>query len=308
MPSIQISVITSLFRCAPFLESFLQFYNNITNLQECELILVHNDPSPEELAILERCTRREMNIVHLCVEREGLYASWNRAIRFAKGKYIAVWNVDDVRTPTSLADQRTALDNSAAVMCYGDFYGTKQYGMQADKLYQYEPYERCRKDALTRHIIGCFPMWRKDIHQQVGYFDEQFRLVSDYEFQLRIASAYPLVKAGGVLGYYLEHANHKLSSNRKLQTCERTVVEIRYRLYHHVLLHMLPFISQYQINSIRQPNGWIHIAAVAPQLRRRSFRELASLLSTPLSYSYWFIKKGIQTIHQRLLRFSAIDK
>jgi len=116
-------------------------------------------------------------------------------------------------------------------MCYGDFYGTDNYGCFEERLYQYSEYQTLKKAALRRHIIGCFPMWRKEIHQSIGFFDEQFRLVGDFEFQIRVALKYDLVKADSFLGYYLENKNHKLSSNRKLQDKERTVVELRYRIY-----------------------------------------------------------------------------
>jgi len=301
MSAISISVITSLYKCAGFLESFLVHYAHLVNLEECELILVHNDPSEEELDIIERCTHEKMTVVHLRVKREGLYTSWNRAIEIARGKYLAVWNVDDIRSPESLAAQKLALEASEAVMCYGDFFGTRQYGIYCDKLYKYEPYKRCYKDALRRHIIGCFPMWRKDLHEKVGYFDEQFRLVSDYEFQLRVASSYPLVKATPILGYYLEHAGHKLSSNRRLQTKERTAVELRYRLYRQLLLHMLPFIGKYRIDQVRNYGTWIPVKRVVPGLRSVKGQEIGSLLQMPFAYAWWFIERSFHALQHRLL-------
>ena len=301
MNAINISVITSLYKCAPFLESFLMHYANLVNLEECELILVHNDPSEEELAIIARCASEKMNIVHLRVRREGLYVSWNRAVEIARGKYLAVWNVDDIRSPESLAAQKLALDSSEAVMCYGDFFGTRAYGLHRDKLYTYASYKHCYKEALRRHIIGCFPMWRKDLHEKVGYFDEQFRLVSDYEFQLRVASSYPLVKATPILGYYLEHAGHKLSSNRRLQTKERTAVELRYRMYRQLLLHVLPFIAPYRVGQVRNYGLWIDVRRLVPGLRSVKRKEIGSLLQMPFTYAWWFVQRSFQALQHRLL-------
>lgn len=301
MSAINISVITSLYKCGSFLESFLMHYANLINLDECELILVHNDPSDEELDIIKRCANEKMNIVHLRVRREGLYVSWNRAVEIARGKYLAVWNVDDIRSPESLAAQKLALDTGEAVMCYGDFFGTRQYGVHRDKLYTYEPYKRGYKEALRRHIIGCFPMWRKDLHEKVGYFDEQFRLVSDYEFQLRVASRYPLVKATPILGYYLEHAGHKLSSNRRLQTKERTAVELRYRMYRQLLLHVLPFIGRYRIRQVRSYGMWIDVKLLVPRLRGVKGQEISSLLQMPFVYAWWFIQRSFHVLQHRLL-------
>lgn len=293
MTGLQISVITSLYRCEAFLRQFLAHYAAIDNIQECELILVHNDPTEEELRIIELFMHQPVHVRHIMVKREGLYASWNRAIAASSGKYLAIWNVDDIRTPGSLVAQKQALEQSNAVMCYGDFYGTTQYGTYAEKLYEYDNYEQCRQEAYKRHIIGCFPMWRKSIHQQIRYFDEQFRLVSDYEFQLRLIRRYPMVKAPVVLGYYLEYAGHKLSSNRRRQTRERTTVELRYRMYDKILVHFLPFISAYKVNFVLNFGEWVSLSSFIPKQRRLKL----SLLAIPFYYGRWFVRRSVHTLY-----------
>jgi GT2 family glycosyltransferase len=276
-----------LYRGEAFLEKFLQHLNNIEHAAECEWILVHNDPTDKELSILKQnWPSRMASVQHMTGPREGLYTSWNRAIERAAGKYIAIWNVDDIRTPGSIRAQIEALDNSEAVMCYGDFYGTPVYGEHTNKLYEYPEYRYGIKEAFKRHIIGCFPMWRKDIHDRVGYLDEQFRLVSDYEWQLRVIRRFPLVKAKGLLGYYLEDAGHKLSSNRKLQTSERTAVELRYKMYDKILIHFLPFAMKFRIHYVLNFGVWTAVSSLVP-LKRRS----ALLFKMPFVYSGWVIKK-----------------
>ncbi len=84
MNTIKISIITSIYRCSEFLEQYLFHVSRITNLAECEVILVHNDPTTEELAILDNCVDKPIHLVHLRVPREGLYTSWNRAIQVAR--------------------------------------------------------------------------------------------------------------------------------------------------------------------------------------------------------------------------------
>jgi GT2 family glycosyltransferase len=292
----KVSIVTSLYRGEAFLEQFLQHLNKIENAGECEWILVHNDPTEKEIAILKQHWPSRMGLVqHMTGPREGLYTSWNRAIERAAGKYIAIWNVDDIRTPGSIRAQKEALDNSEAVMCYGDFYGTAVYGEYTDKLYEYPEYRFGIQEAFKRHIIGCFPMWRKDLHQQVGYLDEQFKLVSDYEWQLRVIRRFPLVKADGVLGFYLEDAGHKLSSNRKVQTAERTAVELRYKMYDKILIHFLPLALKYRIHHVLNFGVWTSVSSLVPLQRR------GSLLKMPFMYGGWFIKKGFEVLSKRVL-------
>lgn len=293
-----ITVITSLFNSHLYLEGYFKAVGEIQNTHEIEILLIHNAPKDNELAIINQYLPKFSFIKHVTVaEREGLYASWNRGIILAKGKYIAIWNVDDVRTPDSLILQKNALDNGSAAMCYGDFYGTNNYGYFKDRLYQYREYQSFKKAALRIHIIGCFPMWRKEIHKDIGYFDEQFRLVSDYEFQIRVALSYDLIKADSFLGYYLENQNHKLSSNRQLQDKERTVVELRYKIYDKVLLHVIPHISKFKINHILNFGKWVPLAEIIPSSNTLNVKSIVSFIAAPFTYSFWVIKRTSNALY-----------
>ena len=302
MKPVKISVITSLYRCEKFLDQFITHYLDIENLDECELILVHNDPSEYELNIIAKYDWTYVNLVHLQVPRENLYTSWNRAIKIATGKYIAVWNVDDIRVPGSLLSQCIALDESGAAMCYGDFYGTNNYGLYQDRFFQYPQFDDFKRGALRHHVIGCFPMWRKDVHEEIGYFDEQFKLVSDYEFQLRVVANYRLVKAGEVLGYYLEYQNHKLSSNHLLQDTERAVVEFRYRYYDKVLMHTLPFIFKYKINYYLNFGEWHKASHVVPNLDVIKKEDVVNFLQMPFQYFITFSRRSINKLYRMIFQ------
>jgi glycosyltransferase involved in cell wall biosynthesis len=298
-----ITVITSLYNSDPFLEGYFKAVSEIQNTHEIEILLVHNAPSAKELAIIEKYLPRFPFITHLQVaEREGLYSSWNRGITHSKGKYIAIWNVDDIRTPDSLELQKNALDSSRAAMCYGDFYGTDNYGSFKEKLYEYKHYRVFKKTALRRHIIGCFPMWRKDIHQSIGYFDEQFRIVGDFEFQIRTALNYDLVKADSILGFYLENKNHKLTSNIKLLDKERTVVELRYRIYDKILLHIIPFISSYKIHHILCFGTWASLDSILSPSHLVDFKSIGMLIAAPFRYSLWVMRKTLKLLYYSFVR------
>ena len=231
MLNMKISVITSLYKCKKYLPNFLNYLSNINNLSECEFIFVHNLPSEDELIIINKFISEHPNIriKHIKLDfLETLYASWNRGILNSSGKYIAIWNVDDIRTPNSLKTQEVALDSdSEAMVCYGDFYEMKTYGKLEGKMNTYPEYKKLKKKLLRRHYIGCFPMWKREIHKTIGYFDEQFKLVGDFEFQIRMARKYKFVKSKEILGYYQVGNPNQLSKNIKLQYTERSIVDFR---------------------------------------------------------------------------------
>jgi hypothetical protein len=81
-------------------------------------------------------------------------------------------------------------------------------------------------------------MWRKSIHETIGYYDEQFKCVADFDFQIRAALHFPFVKTQEPLGIYLEDQPHKLSYNG-LSDTERNIVYLRYGVYQHLNLALL---------------------------------------------------------------------
>ena len=91
-------------------------------------------------------------------------------------------------------------------------------------------------------------MWRKSIHEQIGYFDEQFKLIADLDFQIRVATKYSMVKISQQLGYYLEGTAANLSSNFSIQDKEHTVLHLRYGNFNLIFLtHIIGGLKDFQI-------------------------------------------------------------
>lgn len=237
----RITVITSLFNCLQYLEGYFEALDRIQNKNEIEILLIHNAPKQEELSVIENYLPKFPFLKHIRLEeREGLYASWNRGVTLAKGNYITIWNVDDVRLPNSLICQADSLDSHPdAAISYGDFVIVDKYGKTQGKIICEPEFERKSRKFFCKHHIGCFPMWRKDIHQNIGYFDEQFKLIADLDFQIRVAKKYPLVKTHNQLGFYLEGTPSNLSSNARLQDMEHTVLHLRYGNFNLIYLTYL---------------------------------------------------------------------
>ncbi|GGG12485.1 glycosyltransferase [Pontibacter amylolyticus] len=248
MHKVKVSIITSLFRCEKYLVAFLNHLERISNVEECEIILVHNDPSEAELNILANFRNPGIEIEHIKVTREPLYSSWNRAIHKSKGEFLTIWNVDDVRLPTAIEDQKVALDNNKeAAIVYGDFTVVNEYGSTTGLRVTAPRFSRYDKSFFRNHHIGPFPMWRRNLHDSIGYFDEQFKLVADLDFQIRSAQKFQLLKLNKHLGYYLEGTAGNLSSNFSLQEVERTALHLRYSNYDLIFLTHLLSLDQIKV-------------------------------------------------------------
>ncbi len=278
---IKITVLTSLFNCSKYLDGYFNCLSKLNNTQNIEVLLLHNAPSNEELTIINQWLPSFPFIKHIIIlEREGLYSTWNRGIKLANGEYICVWNVDDIRTPNSIIDQAETLDkNPNADLTYGDFYYMFKYPICSDILQVYKDFAVSPSAFLRSHQIGCFPMWRKLIHEKVGYFDEQFKLVSDFDFQIRVARRCQIVKTDKILGYYLEFVPEKLSSNSWTQGVERSTLYLRYGIFDFVnWLTLFSIIRKYKINHIFYKNRAISLSAFFYNYKRFVF------LRTPLIF------------------------
>lgn len=262
----KVTVLVSLYRCIDFIESFLMHASAITNKEAIEFLLLHNDPQEAETLIIERYKDKFPEMRHIKIDqREGLYKTWNRGIRLAKGEYITIWNVDDIRFPDSISLQAKALDeNPQAAIAYGDMYGTNVYGSHTGKLYHHPEWKEQPQEFYQSYVMSCFQMWRKSLHTTVGYYDEQFKCVGDFDFQVRVAMHYSFVKVKEPLGIYLEDLPHKLSSNG-VQSLENNIVYLRYGVYKKIQLPLLQrSLSRYKKNAFLFFDQWYRNTGKSP--------------------------------------------
>lgn len=223
---IKISVLTSLYRCEIYLEDFFRHVGLICNPSEVEYVFIHNDPLPKEKEIIFKQLKLNeyINYQYIEVERESLYKSWNRGIIQAKGEFIAVWNVDDVRYPYSLLVQKEALCSNLSVgLIYGNFE------IEANmKVSHVEVRCALNKIGLQKFQNGSFIMWRKSIHDAIGFFDEQLLIVGDQDFWYRVTCNYYIIKTSSNLGKFLFSMNSALSSPSSKNSIERCIIAKRY--------------------------------------------------------------------------------
>ena len=232
--NVKISCITSLYRCGEYLENFLSHLRRVENLSEIEFIFIHNDPLPDEVEIISKfIDTYSLNIVYLKVPRESLYASWNRAIRIANGRFITMWNVDDIRFPNSFILQSRALEKHEDVgLVYGNRYISKQY--DSDRIEAIET-KNIRNDSWYKKFQGgCFYMWKRSLHESIGYFDEQFISLADQDFWYRVVEKYRIKKINQRIGIYLNDHAKGISKTSNISGIEKIVVGARHGFFTYI--------------------------------------------------------------------------
>jgi glycosyltransferase involved in cell wall biosynthesis len=182
-------------------------------------------------------------------KRVGIYQAWNECLDKSTGKYIAIWNVDDLRTPISLESQVKALDNSRAQSAIGPFIITSSYGEKKGK---YCPQiVKDETDYFKGMYHGPFFMFRRSCLNILKGFDEQFEVAGDFDFCVRLASLGPVAYCLETLGYYLNERKGISTSKLSVQPVERDAIYCRYGALDLVDVSNLPISLNYDLKNIK---------------------------------------------------------
>jgi len=126
--------------------------------------------------------------------RIGIYDAWNVGAKAARGEYLTNVNLDDLRRNDSLERQAAVLDNLPFVdVTYQDLYYTFDPRLSFDEIAAFG--HETNLPIITPYNLMRFnsphnaPMWRKSLHDELGYFNTHYKSAGDYEFWMRCLAA-----------------------------------------------------------------------------------------------------------------------
>lgn len=160
-----------------------------------EVVVVHRpsgDRSEEVLAMFAGAGRIRV----LTQTGTGLSQAVNQGIAAAEGEYVMRLDADDVLLPGVLSAESDALDGRPDVgFVYGDaVYLFDEEGRRARKpLPAFDPAELAERGEF---LTGA-TMWRREVLDRVGPFDESLPTLEGYDYLLRMLDA-------GITGLHLD--------------------------------------------------------------------------------------------------------
>ena len=228
-----VSAIVSTYQAERFLAGKLADLEAQTIACRLEIIVIDSASPENERGIVEEFQRRYDNIRYLRTdERETVYQAWNRGIRMARGEFVTNANTDDRLRKDALETLVRALEERPdCVLAYPDMRITREENAtfqqhQPFGFRDWPPFDRIA--LLEVCSVGPFPLWRRSLHAEIGYFDERFRSAADYEFWLRAALSRDFVHVPEFLGLYWL-SEETISRKGELPTLEYLEVQKEYR-------------------------------------------------------------------------------
>ena len=227
-----ISVIVSSYCAEAFMRECLTDLENQTMIQHMEIIVVDAASPENERAIVSVFQERYQNITYLRTPaRIGVYAAWNMALKLATGTYVTPFSTNDRLRPDAYELLARTLDEHQDVaLVYGDTYLTTTPHQtfehhQRAGIWQWPEYRY--SDLRRRCLVGPHPMWRRSVHQDVGFFDESYVALGDQDFWLRLGASRQLLHIPEVTGLYWRSSDG-LSNRPEVANPEETRLRARY--------------------------------------------------------------------------------
>jgi GT2 family glycosyltransferase len=232
-----ISLITSLFRSESHLESYSQYVlDSAARLKNAglslEVILVANEASELErdrigqLAASAEASQTAA-VLPLYVERETIYASWNRGVRAASGRCIGFWNMDDVREAGALIEGHRLIQEGCALVDFPLIQVTRRKWLPDRCVHFPAPYN---PNLITPKMgVGPFFLFARSLYEQAGPFDEHFRICGDFEWSARQVVRTSCFCAGSSLGgRFVIHGANLSSTHNPLEWVEFNIILMRH--------------------------------------------------------------------------------
>jgi len=223
-----VTAITSLYKSEEYLELFLQNCLEQSIFHETFFALNISCPSKYELQMIRKY--RPYFKGQIAVKQNSslipIYRAWNEMCREANTPYVAIWNVDDLRTPNSLASQLSLMQSGNFRSVAGPFSIVRHFGSTHGIIVNQS--ESPQSHWIEGMLHGPFFMFQKADLSILRGFDEQFKVAGDFDFAVRLTSLGRVGYTNNLLGYYLNERKGLSTSSSSTLPGERERIYLRY--------------------------------------------------------------------------------
>ena len=181
----KLSVITATYNAEKFLPRGIKSLQEQTD-KDFEWIISDGASSDSTLEILK--STEGINIKVISGEDFGIYDALNRGIKACNGEFYLVVGADDELYPNAIKDYKEAIEDSVDIVtaCIDTDNGIIESNSGPRWL-------KAQAHYVSGHAVGS--IYRKSLHQKLGYYSRKFPIAADQLFVLTAANHGVKIKA-----------------------------------------------------------------------------------------------------------------
>lgn len=232
----------SFFNGEKFIEGYIKDVLKQTIFKKIEFIFLDCASTEDIQKYILPLTKKYNNIKYFRLDKDpGLYQAWNHAIKLCSAPIIGNWNIDDRKSVNSFEILLKQFEkNSNLDVCYGITYvSTIANENYEDNNYNilYPCIQHSLENLLKNNSPHCMPLWKKELHDKYGYFDETYKSAADGEFWLRCAfSGATISMVNHPVGLYYHNPTGRSTNPETLQEMLMEVKRSREPYYNKLLM------------------------------------------------------------------------
>jgi glycosyltransferase involved in cell wall biosynthesis len=177
-----------------------------------EIIAVDDGSGDGSKVVLDRLAGEIEKLRIIKTAGLGQSAARNRAVREARGEFIAILDGDDFWTPEKLERQLPAFARSETIgLVYGDIVEFSRADATDGRLVTVRRFHPGSSHHLRDYFVHDGPIMpstlvvRRSVFDDVGLFDESLRIGEDTEFCLRVAEKWRFCHVPGAFTFKRRH-------------------------------------------------------------------------------------------------------
>lgn len=178
----KISIITACYNADATIERTIKSVLN-QSYKNIEYIIVDGGSSDKTLEIIERYSHGISNMVS--EPDKGIYDALNKGITLATGDFIGFLHADDAFASSHVIKKIAHLASNGDAV-----YGDLQYVSENDKVIRHWESGLFSLKALKRGWMPPHPTLyiKRELYNQIGHFNLEYKIASDYDLMLRLLS------------------------------------------------------------------------------------------------------------------------
>lgn len=222
----KVSIITPSFNQAQFIQRTIESILSQDH-QEIEYIVTDGGSTDGTVDILKKYSDK---IIWKSEKDNGQSDAINKGLKMATGEIVAFLNSDDTYEPGAISEVVNFFQNNpSSKWVYGKCRIINEHDKEIRKPITLYKNLLLRKYSYSKLLTENFisqpaTFWKKELHEELGYLDENEHFCMDYEFWLRIGQKYP----AGIINRYL--ANFRYYANSKSGSVNKKQFQDQYRL------------------------------------------------------------------------------